>query len=87
MRGATRIWKEISPEEVLEGLRACNKDKASGPDGFTIGFLQVFWLVFKEYIMKLCDEFHLTENFVKSLNSTFIVLIPKVSGATTIKEY
>lgn len=41
----------------------------------------------KTDVMKMLDDFHRTRKFVKSINSTFIALIPKVSWVTTIKDY
>lgn len=77
----------FTEEEVLEGLKDCNKEKAPGPDGFPMGFLQDFWPVIKKNVMKLFEDFHRTGKFLKSINSTFIVIIPKVSGAIRIKEF
>lgn len=67
----------FSEDEIFEDLRACKKDKASGPDGFNMGFLQEFWDVVKD-IVDLFNKFHRSGSFVKSLNSTFIVLVLKL---------
>lgn len=37
--------------------------------------------------MKIFEDFHNTSRFTKSLNSTFLVLIPKNDGATNMKDF
>ncbi|KAL6323907.1 hypothetical protein AAG906_005904 [Vitis piasezkii] len=51
-------------EEVLASLTDLGKDKAPGPDGFTM-----------------------TGRFVKFLNATFLVLVPKKGGAEDLKDF
>ncbi|RVW91131.1 hypothetical protein CK203_039967 [Vitis vinifera] len=61
-----------------------NGDKAPGPDGFTVAFWQSCWGFVKEEILAMFKEFHEQNTFLKSLNNTFLVLIPKKSGAEDI---
>ncbi|RVW16377.1 hypothetical protein CK203_067823 [Vitis vinifera] len=56
-------------------------DKAPGPDGFTMAFWQDCWDVVKDEVMDLFKEFFEYGSFAKSLNTTFLVLIPKKGGA------
>ncbi|RVW14277.1 Transposon TX1 uncharacterized 149 kDa protein [Vitis vinifera] len=58
-----------------------NGDKAPDPDGLTVAFWQNAWDFTKEEIMEMFKEFHEHNSFVRSLNNTFLVLIPKKSGA------
>lgn len=67
---------EFSEEEIFEGLHACDGDKAPGPDGFNLKFFREFWDVVKQDIIDFFNDFH-KNSFVKSLNSTFLVLVPK----------
>ena len=48
---------------------------------------QVCWEVIKEDFMVVFEEFHARGKFVKSINSTFISLIPKIQGAKEIKDF
>ena len=64
-----------------------NGDKAPGPDGFTVAFWQNAWDFTKEEIMEMFKEFHEHNSFVKSLNNTFLVLIPKKSGAENLGDF
>ncbi|GLT61308.1 hypothetical protein SLA2020_340270 [Shorea laevis] len=70
--------------EVVKGM---NRDKAPGPDGFSMAFFQDCWDVLKSDIMGVFHDFHAHSKFVKSLNATFIALIPKISGATDLKDF
>jgi len=64
-----------------------NRDKASGPDGFSLTFFQDCWDVIKTDIMGVFQDFHTHSEFVKSLNATFIALVPKKSGALDLKDF
>jgi hypothetical protein len=68
-------------------IKCMDRDKASGPDGFTLAFFRDCWGVVKEDFMAVFVEFHARGKFVKSINSTFISLIPKVHGAKEIKDF
>lgn len=68
--------------EILIALKSCNDDKALGSDGFDFKFLLNFWSLLKEDVVNLFKEFHWDELFVKSLNSIFIILIPKKEGGS-----
>jgi hypothetical protein len=72
---------------IFLGFLGMDRDKAPGPDGFTLAFFQDCWGVVKEDFMAVFAEFHARGKFVKSINSTFISLIPKVHGAKEIKDY
>ena len=64
-------------EEVFIALSDLNGDKAPGPDGFTIAFWQFSWDIVKNDVMRMFTDFFETGKFVKNLNTTFLVLIPK----------
>jgi hypothetical protein len=64
-----------------------NRDKAPGPDGFSMGFFQDCWDVIKINIMRIFCDFHGPSKFEKSLNASFIALIPKKSGAIDLTGF
>ena len=74
-------------EEVFAVLTDLGKDKAPGPDGFTMAFWLFGWDVVKGEIMGFFREFHERGKFVKSLNATFLVLVPKKGGAKDLKDF
>ncbi|RVW65252.1 putative ribonuclease H protein [Vitis vinifera] len=74
-------------EEVHSALRDMNGDKAPGPDGFTGAFWQFCWEFVKEEVMEMFKEFHEHKTFLKSLNATCLVLIPKKGGAEELGDF
>ena len=54
-----------------------NEEKALGPDMLTTWFWQFCWEKVKADILRMFRDFHETGKFVRSLNRTFIVMIPK----------
>ena len=74
-------------EEVHLALRDMNGDKAPGPDVFTGAFWQFCWEFVKEEVMEMFKEFHEHNTFIKSLNATFLVLIPKKGGAEELGDF
>ena len=78
---ASSLEEPFEEKEVWEVIKGMDRDKASGPNGFTLAFFQDCWGVVKEDFLAVFAEFHARGKFVKSINSTFISLIPKVHGA------
>jgi hypothetical protein len=81
------LEREFDEAEVRKVVFAMNGDKAPGPDGFSIAFFQACWDIVKEDIMKIFSGFHAEGKFEASLNSTFISLIPKIPGASEMKDF
>jgi hypothetical protein len=73
--------------EVWEVVKAMNSDKVLGPDSFSLAFFQACWDVLKEDIMKVFHGFHARGKFERSLNATFIALLPKVPMATDLRIF
>ena len=76
----------FTEEEIHSALMEMNGDKASGPDGFTVAFWQACWDFVKKEIVDLFKEFYDQRSFAKSLNTTFLVLIPKKGGAEDLGD-
>nr|CAN82775.1 hypothetical protein VITISV_000481 [Vitis vinifera] len=77
----------FTEEEIYAALMDMNGDKALGLDGFIVAFWQSSWEPVKEEIMDLFREFYDQCSFAKSLNSTFLVLIPKKGGAEDLGDF
>ena len=77
----------FSETEVHSALLEMNGDKAPRPDGFTMAFWQSCWDFVKEEILEMCKEFHEQSSFLKSLNNTFLILIPKKGGAEDLGDF
>ena len=77
----------FSKNEIQLALMEMNGDKALGPDGFTMAFWQSCWEFVKVEILEMFKEFHEQSSFLKSLNNTFLVLIPKKGGAIHLGDF
>jgi hypothetical protein len=84
---ADRLEVPLEEREVLEVVKGMDRDNAPNPDGFSMAFFQDCWEVIKEDIMAVFSDFYAHGKFEKSLNATFISLIPKVLGASEHKEF
>ena len=62
-------------------------DKAPGPDGFSLAFYHHCWRVVKRDVLAVFEEFNQHSKFEKSLNATFIALIPKKNGVSNIRDF
>ena len=64
-----------------------NGDKALGSDGFTMAFWQCCWEFVKAEVLEMFKEFHEQNSFLKSLNNTFLVLLPKKGVAEDLGDF
>lgn len=79
--------KAFTEEEVFEAIKHMNGDKAPGLDGFSLAFFQACWTTLKADLMQVFHQFHDHGTFEKSINATFIALIPKKPGAMEMKDF
>ena len=84
---AARLENCFSEEEVFTAVSILNGDKALGPDGFPIALWQFTWDFVKEEVIGFFSDFYEHNRFVRSLNSTFLVLIPNKGDAVDIKDF
>ena len=74
-------------EEVFVAISGLNGEKAPRPDSFPIAFWSFSWEFVKDEGMDFFKEFYEKKKFVRSLNATFLVLIPKKGNVEDIKDY
>ena len=84
---ASLLERKFDREEVFLVLKDLQGDKAPGPDGFSMAFFHRCWEVVGDEVMGFFEEFHTHCKFEKSLNATFIALIPKKRDALNIRDY
>ena len=77
----------FSETKVHSAMMEMNGDKAPGLDGFTMVFWQSYWDLVNEEILEMFKEINEQSSFLKSLNNTFLVLIPKKGGAEDLRDF
>ena len=89
IEGIERDWLErrFEREEILRVVKELEGDKAPGPDRFTMAFYHHCWGVVERDILAVFEVFYQHNKFEKSLNATFITLIPKKNGAFNIRDF
>ena len=81
------LEEPFEEREVREVINGMDRAKAPGSNGFSLAFYQDCWEVVRGDFMAVFTNFHSQSKFVKSIISTFILLIPKIHGAKEIKEF
>ena len=84
-----RVWLErkFEREEILQVVSDLEGDKAPSPNGFTMAFYHHCWRVVEKDVLSVFEEFFQHCKFEKSLNATFIALIPKKNDAFNIRDF
>lgn len=80
VQDAAKLEEPFLREEVLAALSDLKKDKAPRLDGFVTAFWQFSWDFVKEKVMAFFNCFHVQGRFVRNLNVTFLLLVPKKEG-------
>ena len=83
---AASLEESFSENEIWTAISGLNKDKALGPDGFPLAFWSFSWDFVKAEVIGFFKEFHDNARFVKNLNTTFLVMIPKKQSAEDFKD-
>eukprot|EP00268_Persea_americana_P020047 TRINITY_DN2032_c0_g1_i12.p1 TRINITY_DN2032_c0_g1~~TRINITY_DN2032_c0_g1_i12.p1 ORF type:complete len:262 (+),score=40.11 TRINITY_DN2032_c0_g1_i12:330-1115(+) len=84
---ANWLENEFHEEEVKVAVFNLARDKAPGPDGFPLSFFHRFWDLLRVDIMVFIKEFHSRGKLSKSIGASFIALIPKKTGADSIRDF
>ncbi|KAJ9697646.1 hypothetical protein PVL29_006989 [Vitis rotundifolia] len=84
---ASRLDSPFSEEEICNAIFQLDRDKAPGPDGFTIAVFQDCWDVIKEDLVRVFAEFHSSGIINQNTNASFIVLLPKKSQSKKISDF
>ena len=83
---ARSLEAPFGEEEIFCALKEMNGGKASGLDGFSLVFWKESWHFVKVEVLEMFREFHESGTFTRSLNATFLVLIPKKGGAEDLSD-
>ena len=74
---ATKLEEAFTEEEIWTSISGLNGDKALGPNGFPLAFWSFSWDFVKNGVLDFFKDFHKHSRFVKNLNATILVLIPR----------
>ncbi|XP_074283335.1 uncharacterized protein LOC141607886 [Silene latifolia] len=76
-----------SEEEISQEVFCIPNDKSPNPDGYTSCFFKASWDIIKNDVCHAVKDFFENRRLLKQLNSTTLVLIPKVDNPRSIKEF
>ena len=79
--------RPFTEDEIWEVVKDLVGHKAPRPDRFSMAFFKGCWATIKEDMMAAFHEFHAKRSFTRSINATFLVLIPKKPGAAECKDF
>lgn len=79
--------REITKEEIFAALHQMNLHKAPEADGMNALFYQRYWQIVNKDVCDFVFDFFRNFKLPKDINHTNIVLISKVKGPQTPKDY
>jgi hypothetical protein len=82
-----KLCAPFSDKEISDALFQIGPLKAPGPDGLPARFFQRHWSILREDIIAAVREFFVTGIMPEGVNSTTIVLIPKVDNPRMMTEF
>ncbi|GKD62059.1 RNA-directed DNA polymerase, eukaryota, reverse transcriptase zinc-binding domain protein, partial [Tanacetum coccineum] len=77
----------VSLDEVKNAVWDCGSSKAPDPDGISFAFVKKYWDDIKVDILEYVNIFLDTDSLPHGSNSSFFILIPKVSNPIFIKDF
>ncbi|CAN0853710.1 Transposon TX1 uncharacterized 149 kDa protein [Linum grandiflorum] len=83
---ALSLETTVTEKEVWDALCSCAGEKAPGPDGFQMTFFKRNWDIVKKDVCNAVMEFFDKSSLPLSVNSTFVVLIPKKEVVEEFKD-
>ena len=81
------LEQAFSIQEIETTIKSFPNDKSPGPDGFTNEFLKRSWGVIKEDIFRFCSSFFQNDVCLRSINTSYITLIPKVDAPRFVIDF
>jgi len=79
--------KPVTKEEVNEVIKDMQNSKSPRPDGFNVDFFKACWNIVKQDILNVVEDSRRSRTILKSLNTSFISVIPKQYLTLTADKY
>lgn len=81
------LEEAFSPEEIDGIINSLPSNKSLGPDGFNIEVMKKCWPIISQEFYDLFNSFHTELICVKSINGSYITLIPKKDIPSNVNDY
>ncbi|KAG7548232.1 Reverse transcriptase domain [Arabidopsis suecica] len=81
------LESSFSNADIQEAFFSLPRNKASGPDGYSSEFFKGVWSVVGPEVVEAVQEFFRSGQLLKQWNSTTLVLIPKITNASSLSEF
>ena len=79
--------KQFTSQEIKDAFFSLPSNKASGPDGYTSEFFKVTWSIIGPEVSQAVLEFFSSGSLLKQWNATTMVLIPKITNASSTADF
>lgn len=76
-----------TPQEIKATLFHMQDLKAPSPDNFLVAFYKNYWPIMGEDVINAVNLFFTRGSMPKEINSSLIILIPKVSNPSSFNNY
>ena len=84
---ASLLINPVTNDLIFRTLKSMKKNKAPGPDGFTVDFFLHCWDILGTDFCSAIHDFFNTGQMLKGFNSTLISLIPKHKNSSSMQDY
>jgi len=81
------LEQPFTKEEIDGIVQQLPNNKSPGPDGFSNEFIKGCWPLIANDFYNLSSQFHIGNLCLKSINSSYVTLIPKLDTPLTVSDY
>jgi hypothetical protein len=85
--GLEQLEVPFTKEEVDGVALNLPHNKSLGLDGYNNEFIKGCWSLIASDFYKLCEDFYRGEVCLRSINNSYIVLLPKMDGPQGVSNY
>jgi hypothetical protein len=81
------LERPFSKEEIDKIITNLLNNKSPGPDGFNGEFMKKCWSLIAVDFYKLCEDFFEGNVCLRSINTSYITLVPKIDSPTSVGDF